>query len=172
MKLSAQIAVTAVGVLIASAGVLIPIQQKKAALLDEVASLQLAASTGVDVDVQIDVVRQQIEELEQTLESRTVVLLPDTSEAKHAFESALQSQLYAAGLERISMDRQAGAPVGGTPTFELDLVVEGEAKELHGFLVGLESLHWVSRVLALDVSSGMGRREITMKLAVPLEATS
>lgn len=172
MKLSAQIAVTAVGVLIASAGVLIPIQQTKAGLEEEVASLQLQASTGVDVEVQIDVMRQEIAELEQALETRTVKLLPDTSEAKHAFESALQSQLFAAGLQRVSMDRQAGAPIGGTPTFQLDLVVEGEAKELHGFLVGLESLHWVSRVLALDVSSGVGRREITMTLAVPLEASS
>ena len=94
MKLSAQIAVTAVGVLIASAGVLIPIQQTKTGLEEEVASLQLQASTGVDVEVQIDVMRQEIAELEQALETRTVKLLPDTSEAKHAFESALQSQLF------------------------------------------------------------------------------
>ncbi|MFT7462786.1 MAG: hypothetical protein ACI9EF_001128 [Pseudohongiellaceae bacterium] len=169
MNMSSQIAVTAVAMVIGSAGLLYPLHQSITELEVEVESLEESAAID-DVQSQIVAMHARIAEAEVELEGRTLVLCPDSSEARLEFETALTLKLVASGLQRVSVDRTKGTPIHGVPTFVIELVVEGDAVELHTFLQGLESLLWANRVIHLEVQPGLGRRTVEMKVAVPLES--
>lgn len=171
MKMSGHIAVTAVAVVMGAAGLLYPIQQKINGLETEIASLDdLAPQTNVPL--QIKAMHERITEADAVLDERTQALCPDSSAARLQFETALAAELLSSGLQRVSIDRTNGVPIHDIPTFVIEIVVEGTAAELHGFLRGLESLPWVNRVIHLDVHPGLGHRTVEMKIAVPLESES
>jgi hypothetical protein len=169
MKVSSPIAVTVVAVLLGVAGLLYPIQQNIAELESEIETLGDSLPQA-DIEIQIGVMQQRIAELESALEERTLVLCPASSASRHQFETALTSELFNAGLERVSIDRASGVPIHGIPTFVIELVVEGDPGQLYEFLRGLESLPWTNRVIHLAVNPGLGRRTVEMKIAVPLES--
>lgn len=169
MKLSSQIAVTAIVVIIGAAGLLYPIHQSISELEVEIASLG-GSAVADDVQEQIVSMHAQIAAAETALEERTEFLCPDSSSARLQFESSLTAGLVESGLQRVSIDRTDGSPIHGIPTFVVELVVEGNATQLHGFLRSLEGLRWVNRVIHLEVHPGLGRRTVEMKIAVPLEA--
>jgi len=170
MKLSSQIAVTAIVVVIGAAGLLYPIQESISDLEFEIQSLNDSAVEADDVQQQIVTMHERIAAAESALEERTLFLCPDSSSARLQFEASLTSGLVGSGLERVSIDRTDGSPVHGIPTFVVELVVEGNATQLHAFLRGLEGLPWVNRVIHLQVHPGLGRRTVEMKIAVPLES--
>ncbi len=169
MKLSSQIAITATAVIIGAAGLLYPIHQSITELESEIESLG-SSSAADDVQEQIVSMHAQIAAAESSLEERTLFLCPDSSAARLQFESSLTAGLVESGLQRVSIDRTDGSPIHGISTFVVELVVEGDASQLHEFLLGLEGLRWVNRVIHLEVHPGLGRRTVEMKIAVPLEA--
>ena len=169
MKMSSQIAITAIVVIIGAAGLLYPIHQNISELEFEIEALGGSAAQ-IDVQTQIISMHERIAAAELAIEERTLFLCPDSSAARLQFETSLTSELVGAGLQRVSIDRTDGSPIHGIPTFVVELVVEGNATQLHAFLLGLESLPWVNRVIHLEVHPGLGRRTVEMKIAVPLES--
>lgn len=170
MRASSPIAVTAVAVVVGIAGLLYPVHKTIVDLEGEIETLGESV-VQADLELEIDVMRQRISELDAALEQRTLVLCPGASAARHQFETAVTAELVNAGLERVSIDRATGVPIHGIPTFVIELVVEGDAIQLHEFLRGLESLPWANRVIHLAVNPGIGRRTVEMTIAVPLELT-
>ncbi|MDG2148046.1 MAG: hypothetical protein P8N09_00835 [Planctomycetota bacterium] len=172
MNLSKNICLTAVLLLIASAGLLYPMHSSISELEGGIEELKHSTEVESTVPQQLAAVQGQLNELRLSKDDRTFVLCADTPEARNEFETALQEQIRAAGLSRISMDREAG--FGGTdvPSFTISLEVEGDAFELHGFLQGLESLKWLTRVLFLQIYPGDLERRIDMQISVFLESDS
>lgn len=177
MKLSTQAIVTAAGLLLVSAGALMPVRGDISELEQAVTQLESETLLDDSLDMQLDVVRQQLAELGEQQAAREFHLCPDTPESRNALEGALLAAMQKAGLVRVSMDRKPGAPIAQLPSFVIALVVEGGAYQLHDFLRAIERLDWVTRVLKLEVQQGDlrqqgDRRRIQMQLAVPLEKTS
>ena len=169
MKLSGHVAVTAVVILVASAGVLSPLQSAISDVRDSVDELHAAVPRSANVQAELESLLDRIAEFEASVEQRTVGLCPNTPEAANAFEAALNAELRRSGLQRLSMDRRNGSPVGGVPTFNIELSVEGTASQVHDLLGGLESLRWLSRVMQLNVAKGRSVRTVDLSIAVLLE---
>jgi hypothetical protein len=172
MTLSSNVVVTAVVLLVVSGGLLYPVHTSISDLEATIAELEGTKSAESDVPRQLSAMQDQIEELHLSSSDREFSLCPDTSEARNEFETALQNEIHGAGLGRISMDRQAGFGIGDVPSFTISLVVEGDAFQLHNFLMGLESLEWLTRVMNLEVQPGDVERRIKMKISVLLENNS
>lgn len=173
MKQSIQMVLTASGVLLACAGVLFPIRSTIAELEEGVSQLENACVQDASLDMQLIQVRKQIEDFKAKGHDRDYSLCPDTPEARNEFENRLLDQVKKSGLRRVSMDRKAGDSFeGDVPAFLTTLVVEGDATEMNKFLVGLESIEWVTRVCDLEVKPGDVERRITMHIAVLLERQS
>jgi len=169
MNFSTNVAVTAVVLLVASAGVLFPLHGSISELETDLVSLETQADDESAVPNRISEINQDLAQLEESQSSREFTLCPDTPEARNQFETLLNREIQSAGLSRISMDRQVGYGVGGTPSFNISLVIEGDAFELHTFLRGLESIEWLTRVLKLEIQPGDTERRIKMLIAVLLE---
>ncbi len=169
MSLSSNIVVTAVVLLVVSGGLLYPVHSSITELESSIEQLEVGGNIESNVPQQLAAIQEELEELRARQDDRDYALCPDTPEARNEFETALQKEIRSAGLGRISMDRQAGFGIDGAPSFNIALVVEGDAFQLHSFLRGLESLEWVTRVLKLEIQPGDVERRIKMQIAVLLE---
>ena len=174
MNLPANIIVTAVALLVLSGGVLYPIHSSINGLEASIAELENTDASAADAPVpeRLAEINDELDTLRVSLDNREHVLCPDTPEARNQFESRLHKEIQAAGLNRVSMDRQAGFGTGAFPSFNISLVIEGDAYQLHSFLQGLESLEWVTRVLKVEIQPGEVERRIKMQIAVLLETES
>lgn len=169
MKFGMHITITAVVLTIASAGVLSPIYGGVSELEEEVAALQAEEARGATIMAAFKELEQQQAQLDLDIAGRQFRLCPNEQEAILEFESTLVSLINQSGLEMI---RFQGQPKPRNDTFRYlawDLVVQGDAYSLDSFLVSLEALDWVSRVMSLSIGSGEDVREITLKIAVMLE---
>lgn len=170
MNLSTNIVVTAVLLLVLSGGLLYPIHSSIGELETAIVALEASpTSASSPVPERLAEVNRELERLHVSLDARGFELCPDTPEARNEMESLLHTEMMNAGLTRVSMDRQAGSGTGAFPSFNISLIVEGDAFELHAFLQGLESLKWVTRVLKLEIQPGDVERRIKMQIAVLLE---
>ena len=169
MKVPTQVAATALGLVVATGGVLYPINSKIDSLESEITVLKADRTGDELVSAALRDVEDKIDSLEEEIEARDTILCPNTPASRHAVESAVLQQVSAAGLRKISTDRKPSAMGPNTPSFGISLIVEGDAFQLHEFLRGLESLKWLTRVLTLDVQPGSEQRRTSLQIAVLLE---
>ena len=119
----------------------------------EVAAQARDAEENLDYDVATDLWMQVVSD---SSASETLVL-----------EAVLKSGLRQVRVDTGSVDRGARFP-----SRPINLVVEGDAASLKKFLVVLEEMPWVTRVMNLSVEQGEKIRRIALRIAVMLEAKS
>lgn len=169
MSVTTQVALTAMGLVVATAGVLYPINSTIAGLESEISVLEADRTGDELVAAQLRSVQEEVDARLAETDSREVILCPNTSAGRHGVETAVLQQVGASGLRRISTDRQPSVMGPEVPSFGISLIVEGDAFQLHEFLEGLESIKWLTRVLTLDVQPGSEERRMSMQIAVLLE---
>jgi hypothetical protein len=169
MKISGHIAVTAAGVVLASAGVLMPLGSSISEASESIDQLRQTIGPEIHVQVEIQSLLGRIDECEDQISNSDVQLCPDTPSATNDFESALADAVAETGLRRVSMDSAPGQPLGGMNSFVIDLGVEGSATQLHELLAAVEQMAWVTRVLKLELMKGEAVRTLQLRLAVLLE---
>lgn len=172
MKVPTQVAATALGLVVATGGVLYPINSKIDSLESEITVLKAERTGDELVSAALRDVQDRIDKVNSEIESRDKILCPNTPASRYAVESAVLERVTAAGLRRVSTDRKPSAMGPSTPSFGISLIVEGDAFQLHEFLRGLESLKWLTRVLTLDVQPGSDQRRTSLQIAVLLEEES
>ncbi len=169
MKFGMHITVTAMVLVLVAAGVLLPIYNGVSELESQVEALESEQARAVQVMDAFKDVQEKKLELEEHIAGRQFRLCPDNQEAFHQFETNLLELVRHAGLNSIRTER-AQKPVNGSFRYlAWDLTVDGDAFALDSFLVSLETLDWVSRVLSLTIESGEEVRRISLKIAVMLE---
>ena len=172
MTPAARIAVVAVIMLVASAGVLYPIHAKLGDARTEVELLESDLARDSGVHDQLMAAHAKRREVEERMSERAFKLCPNTPEAEHEVESNLQSRVEQAGLKSSKMDRRNELLDGTDACLVFELLVDGDGPALHRFLVLLEQMSWVTRVTSLEIASGTGERRITIQVAVMLERKS
>ncbi|RKY21863.1 MAG: hypothetical protein DRQ55_02750 [Planctomycetota bacterium] len=170
MKVSGHIAVTAIGILAVSAGVLIPLGTSIADAGSSVELLKPTVGPEIPVQTEIEVLLQRIADVEGQTAARPQQLCQDAASDTNAVESALAETVRRAGLRRVSTDSKPGPPIGGLGSFVINLDIEGTATQLHELLVGVESLPYVIRVLKLELKKGQSVRDVSLTLAVLLDS--
>lgn len=172
MKPAARIAVAAVVLLGASAGVLYPMHDSLREVGTELELLEADLARDAGVHEQLMSAHAQRQELEQAMKSRAYRLSPNTPEAEHEVESNLLQRVEAAGLSSVRMDRRNESLDGANPCLVIDLVVDGDGSSLNRFLRSLEEMSWVTRVTSLEIAPGNSVRRINIQVAVMLERRS
>ncbi len=172
MKINGRIFAVAMGLALASAGVLYPIH----------GSMRGAAAAGERIDVELDAdrtVHQQLldaqeamNDVQRRVAERPFGLCPSTPEAQHEFEAAVMGHVESSGLHSVRMDRREEARDGRYATLTMDLVVEGDAFALQRFLRAVEEMSYVTRVTSLTVEPGAEVRRMNLQIAVMLEQMS
>ena len=171
-KASTTIALIAMGLILASSGVLYPIQGNVSGLEDEVGQLDQQRIADEAVRAQVQELHAQVTDMRERSANRSARLCPDTPEALQGVETMVLENVLDAGLVSVRMDSGATNRTGRFPFRTIDLVVEGNASSLLKFLVSLEGMPWVTRVLQLKVEQGAEQRRINLQVAVMLEAES
>ncbi|MHC5209510.1 MAG: hypothetical protein ACYTG2_02185 [Planctomycetota bacterium] len=172
MKPSVSIAVIGVGLCIASAGVLYPLHGSIASVGSEKESLEAEIVRDGGVHEVLMATHEEFTSLQKRIRERAYRLCPNTSEAEHEFENSLQDAVGMSGLASVRMDRRNEQMEAGHPCLIIDLAVDGDAAALQRFLVELEQLPWVTRVLSLAIEAGAETRRIQIQVAVMLERAS
>ena len=172
MTPAARIAVIAVIMLVASAGVLYPLHAKLGEAATEVDLLQADLDRDAGVHDQLMAAHEKRREVEQRMSERAFKLCPNTPEAEHEIESDLQSRVEQSGLKSSKMDRRNELLDGTDPCLVFELLVDGDGPSLHRFLRLLEEMSWVTRVTSLEIASGTSERRVTIQIAVMLERKS
>lgn len=172
MKPAARIAVAAMVLLGASAGVLYPMHGSLREVTTEVKLLDadLARDEGVHEELMSAHARRL--ELKQLMNERAYRLCPNTPEAEHEVESNLLQRVEGAGLSSVRMDRRNESLDGGNPCLVIELVVDGDGSSLNRFLRSIEEMSWVTRVTSLEIAPGNSVRRINIQVAVMLERRS
>jgi hypothetical protein len=171
-KINGRMAAVAVGLLVASGGVLYPVQRTMKSAQSEVDGLDRGLAADASVHTQLLAARQSMEEVRQRVAALPFSLCPATPDAQHEYEAKLMAQVEASGLHSVRMDRHEDARDARYPTLSMDLVVEGDAFALQRFLAALEGLNYVTRVTSMSVESGADVRRIDLQIAVMLEQKS
>ncbi len=171
-KASTTIALIGVGLIIASSGVLYPIQGSVTSLEDEVHLLNSQRVADEAVQLQVQELHQQVLEVREQSANRAQRLCPDTPEALQGVETLVLEHVIDTGLVSVRMDSGSTNRSGRFPFRAIDLVVEGNASSLLEFLTALEGMPWVTRLLQLKVEQGAEQRRINLQIAVMLEAES
>jgi hypothetical protein len=172
MNLPVSIAVIALVLLVASAGVLYPLHGSIESARGDVQLLESELQRDATVHDSLMSAHRQFTSLQDRIRQRAYRLCPKTPEAQHQFEGSLQETVVGAGLTSIRMDRRNEQQEAGHPCLIIDLTVDGDAASLQRFLIGLERLPWVTRVLNLAIEAGGERRRIQTQVAVMLERAS
>ena len=172
MTPAARIAVIAVIMLVASAGVLYPLRGSLGEATTEVELLEADLGRDAGVHDQLMAAHALVREVEQRMSERAFKLCPNTPEAEHEVESNLQSRVEEAKLQSVKMDRRNETLDGSDPCLVFELLVDGDGQALNRFLRSLEELSWVTRVMSLEVASGANTRRINIQVAVMLERRS
>ena len=172
MKPGARIAIVAVALLGASAGVLFPIHRSLGEAKTEVGLLQADADRDAGVHDELLAANAKRREVEQRMSERAFRLCPNTPEAEHEVESNLQSRVEDSKLQSVKMDRRNETLDGSDPCLVFELLVDGDGQALNRFLRSLEEMSWVTRVLSLEIASGANTRRVNIQVAVMLERKS
>ena len=172
MKPSGRIAVTAVVLLAASAGVLYPLQGSIGSLQTEVDRLDQDLARDASVHGQLMATHNELLEVEKRIADRPFGLCPNTPEAEHEFETSLLRAVEESGMHQVKMDRRSEKRDGEAPSLAIELVVEGDAFSLHDFLKAVEGMQFVTRVNNLAIEPGTDVRRVTIQVAVMLEQKS
>jgi hypothetical protein len=172
MKINGRIAAVAVGLLVASAGVLYPVHGTMKAARNDVDTLQMALDADAGVHTQLLIARESMDKVDEHVASLPFSLCPATPEAQHDFEAQLMTQVEASGLHSVRMDRREDMLDARYPTLAMDLVVEGDAFALQRFLLALESQKYITRITQLAVEAGGDVRRMNLQIAVMLEQKS
>lgn len=172
MKSQGRIIAVAMGLLVASAGVLYPLHGSMAEAQDEVDRLDQEMARDADVHQQLVAAQRSVNDVRERVASRPFGLCPSTPEAQHEFEAALMGHVENSGLHSIRMDRHEELRDGRYPTLTMELLVEGDAFALQRFLQSLEELRYVTRVTQLSVEPGADVRRVNLQIAVMLEQKS
>ena len=172
MKINGRIAVVAVGLLMASAGVLYPVHGSMQSARGDVETLQMALDADAGVHEQLLAARKAMEEVDAHVAALPFSLCPATPEAQHDFEAQLMGQVEASGLHSVRMDRREDMHDSRYPTLSMDLVVEGDAFALQRFLLALEGQKYITRITQLSIESGADVRRMNLQIAVMLEQKS
>jgi len=172
MKTNGRIVAVAMGLLLASAGVLYPIQGslQQAGMRAGDLERELAADTGVHAD--LVAAQQAMNDVQRRVAERPFALCPSTPEAQHEFEASLMGHVEASGLHSIRMDRREELRDGRYPTLTMDLVLEGDAFALQRFLQTVEEMRYVTRVTSMVIDPGAEIRRMNLQIAVMLEQKS
>ena len=136
-----------------------------------VAVLLLGASAGVLYPLHGSLAEAQTE-VEQRMSERAFKLCPNTPEAEHEVESNLQTRVEESKLQSVKMDRRNETLDGTDPSLVFELLVDGDGAALKRFLCSLEEMSWVTRVLSMEIASGSNTRRINIQIAVMLERKS
>jgi hypothetical protein len=169
MKPGGRITFVAVALVLASAGTLYPIRTSMVAAQAEVDRVETDLARDAGVHDELLRAHAQMQEVKKRIAERAFSLCPSTPEAEHGFETALLGMVETSGLHSVRMDRQAESLDGRTPMLAIDLVVEGEARALQDFLLAVEGMRWVTRVLGISIEPGNEIRRMTLQIAVILE---
>ena len=172
MKTQGRIVAVAMGLLMASAGVLYPLHGSLQEAQDEVDRLDQELAHDGDVHAQLVSAQRSVNEVRERVSSRPFGLCPATPEAQHEFEATLMGQIEDSGLHSVRMDRREEARDGGYATLTMELVLEGDASALQRFLQSLEGMRYVTRVTSLTVEPGGLVRRANLQIAVMLEQKS
>jgi hypothetical protein len=172
MKASANIAIIAVVRVGASAGVLYPLHGSIGSVRKDVGELEAELAREQGGHAALLDAYGKFKELQDRIRQRAYRLCPQTPEAQHDFEGALQEAVMVSGLSSVRMDRRNEQMEAGNPCLIIDLTVDGDAAALQRFLVELERLPWVTRVLSLAIEAGAETRRISVQVAVMLERKS
>lgn len=172
MKINGRISAVAVGLLMASAGVLYPVNGSMQAARNDVETLRTALEADAGVHEQLLAAREAMQEVDAHVAALPFSLCPATPEAQHDFEAQLMGQVEASGLHSVRMDRREDMHDARYPTLSMDLVVEGDAFALQRFLLALESQKYITRITQLAIESGADVRRMNLQIAVMLEQKS
>jgi hypothetical protein len=173
MKFQVKIAVIGVGLVMASSGVIYPMQGGIEAREQEVESLELQRSIDETVPGKVKALHAEVLDMRSRSALRPKNLCPDTPEAQQQVEKAVLGHVRSAGLITVRTVSGTTVRTGKYPYRTIDLIVEGDAQALQSLFHGLEEMPWVTRILKLSVDKqGESRRRITLQVAVMLEAKS
>ncbi len=172
MKTQGRVVAVAMGLLLASAGVLYPLHGSMQEAQAEADRFEQELARDSDVHSQLIAAQRAVNEVRERVASRPFGLCPSTPEAQHEFEATLMGQVEASGLHNIRMDRREEMRDGRYPTLTMDLLVEGDAFALQRFLQALEEMRYVTRVTSLGVEPGGELRRVNLQIAVMLEQKS
>ena len=169
MTPGARIAIVAVLLLVASAGVLYPLHGSLGEATTEVELLEADLARDSGVHDSLMAAHMQRLEVQKRMSERAYRLCPDTPEAEHEVESNLLQGVEASGLASIRMDQRNDLLDGAIPCLVLELVVDGDGHALNRFLRTLEEMSWVTRVLSMSIEPGANVRRMNIQIAVMLE---
>lgn len=172
MKPAARIAVAAVVLLGASSGVLYPMHGSLREVGTEVDLLDADLSRDASVHDELLAAHAQRLEVEQRMNERAYRLCPNTPEAEHEVESDLLQRVEDTGLNNVRMDRRNESFDGTNPCLVIELIVDGDGASLNRFLLSVEQMNWVTRILSLSIEPGNSVRRINIQVAVMLERSS
>jgi hypothetical protein len=167
-----RISIVAMGLLMATGGLLQPIRSSVESSRAEVERLQQELARSGDLPRERRRLQQELDSILQEIQQRAWRLCPDTPEAQHEFESSLLEAVQDSGLESVRMDRRSELLDGRHACLTIEMVVDGDAYALHQFLLAVERLPWVTRVLSLAIDPGAAERRITVQIALILEPSS
>jgi hypothetical protein len=172
MKPASRIAVIAVVMVVASAGVLYPLHGSLREAQTEVDLLEADLARDASVHEELMRAHGQRVEMTEQLSQRAFRLCPNTPEAEHEVESNLLQRVENSGLSSDKMDRRKEQLDGDNPCLIIELQVQGDGAALNRFLLSLEEMSWVTRVMNLSVEPGASVRRINIQIAVMLERAS
>jgi len=170
MKTNGRIAAVAMGLVLASAGVLYPIHGSISTARAESERIESELDADRTVHQELLDAQQAMNDVQRRVAERPFGLCPDTPEAQHEFEAALMGHVESSGLHSVRMDRREVARDGRYATLTMDLVVEGDAFALQRFLRAVEEMGYVTRVTLLVVEPGAEVRRMNLQIAVMLES--
>jgi hypothetical protein len=172
MKTNGRIVAVAMGLVLASAGVLYPIHGTISAAREESGRIESELDADRTVHQQLLDAQEAMNDVQRRVAERPFGLCPGTPEAQHEFEAALMGHVESSGLHSVRMDRREEARDGRYATLTMDLVVEGDAFALQRFLQAVEEMRYVTRVTSLVVEPGAEVRRMNLQIAVMLESMS
>ncbi len=172
MKPAAKISMTAVALLMASAGVLYPLHGSISEAGGTVASLSSEIERDANLHEMLTAARERLAAVQERLRNTSTRLCRNTPEAEHEFETSILELVDLTGLQSVRMDRRPEAQIGKHSGMLIDLVVDGDGLQLFDFLRQLEDKPLVTRVLMLSVEPGQDTRRVTIQVAVMKEQKS
>jgi hypothetical protein len=172
MKSQGHIVAVAMGLLMASAGVLYPLHGSLQEAQGEVDRLEQEIAQDAQVHAQLVDAQRAVNDVRERVATRPFGLCPATPEAQHEFEATLMGKVESSGLHSVRMDRREDMRDGRYPTLTMELVVEGDAFALQRFLQSLEEMSYVTRVTSLGIEPGAEIRRVNLQIAVMLEHKS
>ena len=117
-------------------------------LEEEIVTLERERDQDASVHIQLQIVKEQMNEFVDEVSGRKFELCPDTAEARNRLETAVYAEIQKAGLRRVSTDRKPGVELGGVKTFMIELLVEGHPDRARSARKGLAENHtavWMER---------------------------